>query len=191
MIYGLLGWRLWSGLVVLRFSKALPFIFFVPLYPLTTKCQITGECWLARKQSFHTLPKTFDHLSFPNNYDRGKKQTKWALKQPYCCIADWVSSVNHKCRALETRSANRDVTLNAIHSQSSQAFSQQTWSTAGSEGKAPELLGDQMHPSWVRQYPTAPLWSWANANDLGDCVNAYNQLTLCDKTNKIYRIKKV
>lgn len=41
-------------------------------------------------------------------------------------------------------------------------------------------------PSWVRKYPTAPLWSWANANDLG-YDSAYNACLLFDKPNKILK----
>lgn len=93
-----------------------------------------------------TSPKSFDHLSFLNSLREEKKKTKIS-KQPYdtyCCTVDWVASANHKRRATETRSAKRDMTSNAIHSWRSRAFSQQTCSAAGSEGKAPEWLGDQI-----------------------------------------------
>lgn len=93
--------------------------------------------------------------------------------------------MNHKRRALETRSANRDVTANAIHLWSSWAFSQQTWSTSGSEGKAPDLLGIRC-PIMGQKIPYRPpvvmgkcKWPW-----IWQCVQC---MTLFDKANKILK----
>lgn len=93
----------------------------------------------------HTAKIIWSPQLFKQYKREGKR--KQVSKQPYnrdCCTVDWVSSVNHKCRASETRSTKRDMTSNAIHSWRSRVFSQQTCSAAGSEGKAPELLGDQI-----------------------------------------------
>lgn len=168
VIYGLLRWRLWSTHAVLQFSKSLPFIFlcrWFPLcvldlmYPLTRKGQITAECWLSRKQSFHTPPYTFVPPQLLLQRGRGRRKTERSKKQRYCCVVDWVSSVNHECSALATRSAKRDVTPDAIHSWGLRAFSQRMCGSAVPRGKHLSYWGSDA-PSWVRQYPTAPQWSW-------------------------------
>lgn len=89
VIYGLLAWTLWSEHVVFRFSTSLPFIFFVPLCPLH-KSQITEECWLSRKQSFRTLPKSFDHLSFSNNTREREKENKSQNSRTTVIVVQWI-----------------------------------------------------------------------------------------------------
>lgn len=86
VIYGLLGWRLWSAHVVLSFSKSLPFIcalccsfplcVFDLMYPLTRKAKLQESVGFPGNNHFTHHHDTSDHLSFCNSMTEG--EIKWS-----------------------------------------------------------------------------------------------------------------